>query len=1125
VTLARFLFATPALLALLWSAATLHAQTPAGNGATPNGATANGSTVNGSAAKPSPPPPQAPAPVVDDAPPAGRLEAKPEVFYLRDKSGRLQPVVGFTLEKFEEMLLKPSTANGSAKRPDFRFESVAATGTADDSYARLEVKFVVHIDAAGWVRVPLDLQGSVLEKYADYRGPGSFAMQYDTDRREYIAWIQGEGDKPHELTLKTITPLETVAGRRRLRLSVPKAWSSSLAVTVPEADVVAQTSPGTILEAVEKNQKQSTIKARGVGGVFQLTWGAAETASRKLQVLLEAQADLLATVDGRSVAYETELTVNSFGGEFDRFEVQLPPSSVLVEEELVDLELTKRPPKDKNDKTTVYEVRRTSGPAKTLTVKLKALRSLEQNKGQTTFDFGGFEVLDAVRQWGYLGVVLEDDWQIQWLDLNRIRQVDASPSFLQGRNVASVFEYYGRPFTLQARVTPRETRVSVDPEYLVDVTPQRLFLQARLRYRVGGAKVFAFAVDLQDWQVDEVGPAQIVNTGAVVLGQTAPLTIPLGQPSAGEFEITIRAHRDLAADAKEASFTVPKPRANVVGPATLTVHAADNVELSPRDSLHTGLVRRKRADMLGGTQGRTTWSYGVDAAGAKFTADVRTLQRSIQVKCRTQLSPARDGGSAVQKFEYTVAREPIDALSFDVPARLTDKGNLSLELAGKPVPWVVVEEDVGGGGKPSRIRVNLPAAQVGEFELEARYELPEEQLPPQASVALKLPLLAPAEGELVENRLSISPATGITVQHVDPVFAKSSTAVTAGGDAQAIYSARTAPAELTVGVRWDEPVPPKDVVVERLWIQSIDVGPVRQERAVFRLSTAAAALELRLPPGSAGLSAELDGQAWEIAEPAADGSQQVRLPPSTGEREYVLDLRYRTARGDVRGELALPTPTLAHLRELRYVYRQVVLPTDAYVLTASADYIPEFAWSWRDLFLVRRPLLQQADLETWSGARHDTPIPDRANQYLYSGFGAAPSLELKTAHRTTVVLAAAGGILLYCLALLYLAPLRRPALVLVVACAALTLGVLYPDAAPLALQAALFGLALSFTALVLDRNVSRRRGRTVRQVLDPSSVGGVQSTRTRITAAYVPSPASTATTDRPGSAAAASNVP
>ena len=84
------------------------------------------------------------------AAPAPRLEAKPEVFYLRDKAGLLQPVVGFSLEKFEEMLLNRDDAEGNRKKPDFRFDSVSAKGAADDRYARLDVKFVVYLDAAAW---------------------------------------------------------------------------------------------------------------------------------------------------------------------------------------------------------------------------------------------------------------------------------------------------------------------------------------------------------------------------------------------------------------------------------------------------------------------------------------------------------------------------------------------------------------------------------------------------------------------------------------------------------------------------------------------------------------------------------------------------------------------------------------------------------------------------------------------------------------------------------------------------------------------------------------------------------------------------------------------------------------
>ena len=147
-------------------------------------------------------------------------------------------------------------------------------------------------------------------------------------------------------------------------------------------------------------------------------------------------------------------------------------------------------------------------------------------------------------------------------------------------------------------------------------------------------------------------------------------------------------------------------------------------------------------------------------------------------------------------------------------------------------------------------------------------------------------------------------------------------------------------------------------------------------------------------------------------------------------------------------------------------------------------------------------------------------VPERANIYLYSGFGDAPPIEITSVRRTTVVLSASGVVLVFCLGLLYLEPLRRPALMIVAATIALTLGVLYPDAAPLALQAAALGGVLSFTALLLDRNAARRRGRTLRQVVEPPSAN-VNSSKTRITAAYVPSPASTATAENSGPAGSA----
>ena len=1093
--------------------------------------------------------------------PAGALEARPSLFYFINK-GTLQPVVGISFEDLEQMLRRKEEVATERRKPDYRFEALAATGTADDAYARIDVKFVVFVDAAGWVRVPLDLQGAVLEKQIAYKGPGKYSMQYDAERREYAVWLQGAGDQPHEITLKTVTPLEQVSGQRRLRLNLPRAWTSSLSLAVPETNVVAQVSTGAVIDSVAQEGKGSRLKASGIGGAFQLTWGVVESAARpRVQVLLEAKADVSAVVDARSIAYETEITVNSFGGEFDSFLVQLPPSSVLVEEPLADIETIKQPPKNKNDKEVVYQVRRISGSAKSMTVKLKALRSLEQSKGgREMFDFGGFEVVGAVRQWGYLGIAVEGDWQLLWGDRSRVRQVDAAPTFLQSREGASIFEYYGRPFTLQARLVPRETRVSIDPEYTVDVTTERAFLTAKLKYRVGGAKVFALPVQMLDWQVDEVGPVEIVDTRAVVLNQSSPLTIALLQPAIGDFEITIRAHRDLPKDPKNPnvplaiSLPLPKPQANVVGPATFTVHAADNVELSPRDSLHTGLTRRKRNDPKTAGAG-TFWSYSADAADAAFKADLRSLSRSIHVRGNTLLALSREGGQVRQTFTYIVAREPVDALEFKVPIRLTDKGRLEMKVGAEPISWVIVEEDAGDPTKPARIRVQLQAPKFGTFEISADYPIPEEQPVSQASIALRVPLLSPVDGEVDENTLRIADVAGLTVQHFDETWRKVPEKADAPPAArrELVLRSGTASPETMLGIRWDDPAPIHDEIIERLWIQSIVMGSTRQERAVFRFTSSAPTVEVRLPAGATGPTVSINGYVADFAEPISQRVLTLRLPTTSAqpatigtpgasgttamgnsatagnlatagtpngaattnprERRFVLDLRYRVTSADDATSSSFEPPTIERAAAVRNVYRQIALVADRYLLDASDDYVPEYGWNWDGVFLVRRPPLSQADLENWCGARHETPLPERANVYLFSSFGAVPQLDATTMRRTTIVLGASGLVLAFCLCLLYVAPLRHPALLILLAIGVAAAGAMYPSFAPIAIQGAAIGAVLAFTALLLDRNFVRRHGRAMPAKADSIAAPPGSSARTKITQAFVPPPASTAAID------------
>ena len=95
-----------------------------------------------------------------------------------------------------------------------------------------------------------------------------------------------------------------------------------------------------------------------------------------------------------------------------------------------------------------------------------------------------------------------------------------------------------------------------------------------------------------------------------------------------------------------------------------------------------------------------------------------------------------------------------------------------LKLGSEPISWGVVDEDAAHPEKPSRIRMHLPSPRIDSFDVTATYQMPEEQAVSQASIALKVPLLAPVDGELEENVLRIADVVGLTVQHFDETWRK-----------------------------------------------------------------------------------------------------------------------------------------------------------------------------------------------------------------------------------------------------------------------------------------------------------------------------------------------------------------
>jgi hypothetical protein len=1020
-------------------------------------------------------------------------EAAPPLYYLKDKDGNLVPVPGFRLEDFEQMVRRQHGSGPADQLPRYSLQSLQATGTVKAEHVELSIdcKFLVHED--GWVRVPLRFDQAVLRGGAQYRGPGEHFVQFEAGGEGYVLWVRGGAGQEHKVTLDTMVPLVRVGEGTRMKLVAPRAATSELKLTVPVPEAVARVSEGpTLLPPAPSGKAATLVRVVGLGGEFEVTWGKEGSRPAETQAVLEATGAVQLKVNGRSLDAEVRLLVRSFGAPFDSFQVHLPKGAELVPGKTAQYSLIPSKPANAGaEGRALVEVRlpkKTAGPAE---IQFGTRLPLDAVGSTAWEEVASYEVPGAARQAGHVAIRADSQWRVLIGPLRGVRQVDELPKPLRSDDVVAGFEYFAQPCTLPIRVVRRAPRVSVEPEYLVLVDADQVRLEARLKYVVRAAEVGNFDVDLPGWELDEVGPENLVATDAIV-DQSGVRSIPLTQRSIGPIELTLRAHRKISAEMKSIAVELPRPRADSQASAAVVVLPADNVELAPTPDSMVGLVRQQVAPQMKlPERQQDPLFYRAEPSKAKFAAGFRVHPQKVSVAASTEIAVDEQRADVQQKLAYLVAYKPIDRLTFDVPRSLAAPEQLTVRFEGKPLVPVDLPDpnDQPDLAAPSRKQVILPGARIGPCELAIHYAVDLEKLLPRSSITATIPLVTPAEGEISGNRAIVTSKEGIRVRQREGPWKEAEAGTLPSGVRRGLHlAAGERVREMVLAVHLEDQSSAGSTVVSRGWIQTWLTRSSRQDRAVFRLTTTQKSLDLVVPAGVSFADVELwlDGKRTS-GQSTPEGRMIVSLPGAEAQRQHQLEVTYRFAGGRAApGRMSLELPRLGREVWVHRLYWQLVLPRNEHLLVCPADFTGEFRWGWQGLFWGRIPILEQSQLETWTGARRQAELPGEVNRYLFSGIGSVSRCELRTVDRALLVFAASAAALIVGLLLIYVPAVRHPASLFVLAVLVAAVTLIYPDPSLLLAQASGLGVVLSLAAAWMYRDVVWRHHRGIAREISSS---------------------------------------
>ncbi len=1048
----------------------------------------------------------------------------PDLFYLENEAGRLVPVPGFRYRDFVDLMRLKEGLPGQPEPPAAVLETIRVMATlpappspggAPQRMCDAVIELTVRQTRAGWASLPIELPGLVVAGPPRHEGPGQAVVTaneagrgagaaHEREPLGYRLWLEAASPAEqarHAVTIKGRLPIEASGTHETVSLVLPPATASRVEVRTPRSDPAVAVRPAAIPAQVTAAEPgvdpsiRTSVAVEGASGPLQIRIGDRAAPAAPVDAVPEALAESIVRIDGKTAVLETVVRLDQLPADMDAVRVRLPAKATLREV---------RPPATLVERTGTPEapeavVRLGEAKAGSATLELVCEQAVDST-GAAAFESFGFAVADVPtwRQRGRVSLLVDGDWQVEWADDGAARRIDP-PLATRRPGFVAAFAFDAQPASLPLRVRPRGSRMVIEPEYRYDVSATRVALDARLRVSVSGAPVSRLIVDVDGWEVEEVGPAGTVDTAAVVVREKG-LVIPFLQGLSGEAVIDFRCGRPLDRDAGRVAWKLPVPQTGLVGPAAVLVVADSEIELIPDAAAIRGLVRQVAPGPVRGDVDRLVLAYRLDGGEGEFVAQRRFLPRRVDAAVSTKVEVDESTTAVTESLRFTVSHLPLEFVELVVPDAVGRSGTLEVRQGGQllnPRPEVggaLDGEPAAAGGQ--RLRALLPVPLLGSGELTINYRLPTPSVPPETTVAEDVPLVTPSDARVGRQSLQVVAAETLAVDVRGEAWKRdaAASAATAGRTWTSPRLQDVVP--LALAARRQETT--SATVVEAAWLQTRLLSDRREDVYRYAISTAGERLSLVLPVALLGadtaptdpgrVEVRLDGRPLKGAV-RSDGRVSVDLPAGRGRKAYLLEVSARQPRSAAASRMILPervaleAPLFAEGQQQRRFYWDVQFATDVHVVVPPAAWTAQQRWQWGPLGLERVPVVSRGVLDGWvlgnAGRRGDEESDLDASlvgrRAVYSGVGPPGSESIWVAPTWLVVLIASGPILAWGLALVYSRTVRRVPLVLLVAGGLVVAATAAPGLAPLIVQAALPGAALAALAGLMRAAFSRPR--------------------------------------------------